>query len=97
MPPGATLSYAFRRILPDGVMDNLDCVVPMAPDEVEAFYRTSLERRGYKLSARGRTMDGSGSQMLFVGPAQDGYRVSLRPTDKGKMVRVGLVVWRIRP
>ena len=94
-PPGAVRSYAFRRTLPDGVMDNLVCVVAADMDAVEAFYRAALGQRGFKLKKLGPTMRGDGRELLFLGSGKDCYGVSLRPADKGRKVRIALVVFRL--
>jgi len=96
-PPGAERSYAFRQRLPDGVIDN---VVYLAEDDiaqVEAFYRTALERAGYKLVRPGPTSRPAKVRLLFLRGAKESYLVSLGLTDKGKKVRISIVVTRASP
>ena len=94
LPRGAVKSYAFRRTLPDGVQDSAVCVVEADIEAVESFYRTTLERAGYKFMRRGPGLRPDVVEMLFLKGAKDIYRVSLRPADKGKKVRIALVISR---
>lgn len=94
LPRGAVKSFAFRRTLPDGVQDGAVCVVEADIEAVESFYRTTLERAGYKFMRRGPGLRPGVVEMLFLKGAKDLYRVSLRPADKGKKVRIALVISR---
>jgi hypothetical protein len=94
-PPGAVLGYAFRRAYPDGVSDNLVCTVAADLAAVESFYRTALAQAGCKLAKRGTSMRGDGVLLVFLRGSKDSYSVNLRPTDKGKKVRISVVVQRL--
>lgn len=96
-PPGAVRSYAFRRRLPDGVIDNVVYVSEADIAEVEAFYRTALGRAGYKLVRPGPTSRPAEVRLLFLRGGKESYLVSLGLTDKGKKVRISIVVTRAAP
>jgi len=95
VPEPAEVSYAFRRALPDGVMDNLVCLAECDVPTAEAFYRTGLKKAGYRFLSRRSTTAGGGVELLFLRESKDYCRVSLRRADKGKRVRIALVVSRL--
>lgn len=94
LPPGAVRSYAFRRALPDGVMDNLVGVADATVQDAAEFYRTTLRRCGYTLVTHRPAKRPGGMEMLFLKGSKDYCRVGLRPADKGKKVRIALVISR---
>ena len=76
-PPGAVRSYAFRQRLPDGVIDNVVYLSQGDIAGVEAFYRTALERAGFKLVRPGPTSRPAKVRLLFLRGAKESYLVSL--------------------
>ncbi|KPK85935.1 MAG: hypothetical protein AMJ81_02360 [Phycisphaerae bacterium SM23_33] len=95
VPPGSRRIYGFRQELPEGYSDNLAYLSAAGMAAAETFYKTRLPEEGYRLVGRGATLrrDG-GVSLAFVKGGKHHYFVNLHPVDKGKQVKIVLMIGR---